>query len=53
MGSESYVHLVVGEARIISRVDPHRRFVEGQDTEMALLLGKAHLFDAQSGALLI
>ena len=53
MGSESYVHLRSGEHAFISRVDAHRRFSVGDDAGMAVFMGKAHMFDAESEKLIV
>jgi multiple sugar transport system ATP-binding protein len=48
MGSESYVHLKIGETPFVSRVDAHRRFQVGQTAEPAVFVNKAHFFDPQT-----
>ena len=45
MGSESFVHLHIGESSFVSRVDAHRRFEPGQECLQAVFVEKAHFFD--------
>jgi multiple sugar transport system ATP-binding protein len=51
MGSESYVHLRIGDSLVISRVDAHRRLAVGEVVEPAVLRDRAHFFDVTSEAL--
>ncbi len=53
MGSESYVHLRTGDHTFISRVDAHRRISVGDDADLAVFIGKAHMFDAESKEMLV
>jgi len=48
MGSESYVYLSTGSNTFISRVDAHRTVRTGETVEVAVLMAKAHLFDAET-----
>lgn len=52
MGSETYVYLKAGAHALVSRVDAHRVFTEGQTTELAVAIDRAHLFD-KDGATLV
>jgi len=48
MGSESYVHFLVGDTRFVSRVDAHQRFEVGQQAQPVVLTTKVAFFDAKT-----
>jgi multiple sugar transport system ATP-binding protein len=48
MGSESYIHLKIGDTAFVSRVDAHRKLQIGQIAEPAVFITKAHFFDPQT-----
>jgi len=48
IGPEYHVHLRTGRTRFVSRVDSKRRFRVGQQTAPAVLMDRAHFFDAES-----
>ena len=48
MGSESYVHLRIGDTTFISRVDAHRKFSVGETAEPAVFIDKAHFFNPKT-----
>jgi multiple sugar transport system ATP-binding protein len=50
LGSEKLLHLVAGEHRFVARVDPRMPVDVGQDLSCAIRPGRAHLFDAATGA---
>jgi multiple sugar transport system ATP-binding protein len=45
MGSESFVHLKIGDTTLTSRVDAHRRFKVGETAEPAVFIDKVHFFN--------
>ena len=46
MGSESYIYLRTGNDTFVSRVDAHRKFAVGQQADLAVMMEKAHIFEA-------
>jgi multiple sugar transport system ATP-binding protein len=50
MGSESYVYLILGENKLICRMDAHRQLRIGETITPAVCIQRAHFFDAKSGA---
>ena len=49
MGAETYLYLDVGaDTSCIARVDAHRKTKVGEHLELAVLMTKAHLFDAET-----
>ena len=53
MGSECYVYLNTGANTFISRVDAHRSFEVGQPADLAVLMRKTHVFDAETEKVLV
>lgn len=53
IGSESYVHLRLGETTVICRIDSHRRLTVGDLAEPALFMDRAHFFDPESTTLIV
>jgi multiple sugar transport system ATP-binding protein len=49
MGSETYLHLVAGDATFIARVDPRSRAQVGDNFTAAIDIAKCHTFDSESG----
>ncbi len=48
MGSESYLYMNTGRNSFIARVDSHRICHVGDKLDLAVMLQKAHVFDAES-----
>ena len=48
MGNETYVHMLYGSQRLISRVSADSSFTPGQEVSVRLRSDKIHLFDKQS-----
>ncbi len=48
MGSETYLYLTTGKQSFISRVEAHRQCSVGEELDLAVLMRKAHFFDADS-----
>ena len=48
MGSESYLYMHTGKSNFIARVDSHRVCHVGETLELALMLDKGHVFDAET-----
>ncbi len=46
MGSETYLYLNTGHNDFIARVDSHRRCSVGDQLQIAVMIDKAHVFDA-------
>ena len=49
MGAETLVYLTTGRHKIVARVPPTERVAAGQTVTLALDLGKARFFDAETG----
>jgi hypothetical protein len=49
-GSEAYVHLDVGGRRMVVRGEGDRRPAIGETVGLTLRHGRAHVFDAETGA---
>jgi multiple sugar transport system ATP-binding protein len=52
MGAEIFVHLHTGAHRFIARVEPTNHFATGATVCATFSLAKAHLFEAEKGAVL-
>jgi multiple sugar transport system ATP-binding protein len=50
LGSEKLLHLVAGEQRFVARVDPRLPVEMGDQLSCSIRPGRAHLFDATTGA---
>ena len=46
MGNEKFLHVLVGEEKLLARVDPRTSARAGQDARLLLDLDRIHLFDA-------
>ncbi len=53
MGSETYLYLSTGAHPFIARVRPTDRFLPKQRVQLTIDLEKAHLFDAETEAVLV
>jgi multiple sugar transport system ATP-binding protein len=53
MGCETYLYLSLGNQSFIARIDAHRSVHVGNDITLKLTLPKAHMFDAETEALII
>ena len=53
MGSESYLYLNTGQNSFIARVDSHRLCHVGDRIELALMLNKGHVFDGDTGNVIV
>jgi len=49
MGSESYVHLSIGDVRLVCRMDAHRPLKIGETIEPSVCISRARFFDPGSG----
>jgi len=49
MGSETYLHLTVGQESLIAKVDAHTQVLENQTIELVLDMRKIHIFDRETG----
>jgi len=48
MGNEKFLHLVIGDIRVLARVDPRTRARPGQDVDLLLDADRVHLFSADT-----
>jgi multiple sugar transport system ATP-binding protein len=48
LGSEQFVHLQVGESRIVARLDPLEHFGLGETVRFCLPVERGHLFDPET-----
>ena len=48
MGNEKFLHLIVDGQKFLARVDPRTRARPGQEIDVLVDLGRAHLFDAST-----
>lgn len=48
MGNEVILYLLIGEQRVIARVDPRTRARPGQQIDLALNMANMHAFDSES-----
>ena len=48
MGSETYLYLSTGTNSFIARVDAHKNISVGENISVRCMMGKAHLFDAET-----
>ena len=48
MGSETYLYMNTGTNDFIARVDSHRRCEVGDKIDLAVMMGKAHIFDRET-----
>jgi multiple sugar transport system ATP-binding protein len=53
MGSETYLYMNTGTNDFIARVDSHRRCEVGDKLDLAIMLGKAHIFDKETTNLIV
>jgi len=53
MGSESYIYLGTGKSSFIARVEAHMKIEVASDVSLPLTIDKAHLFDGETGKLLV
>ena len=53
MGSESYLYMNTGRNSFIARVDSHRKCQVGDKLDLAVMLDKAHVFDADSTQVIV
>jgi multiple sugar transport system ATP-binding protein len=53
MGAETYLYLNTGRHPFIARVDSHRRCHVGDDLDLAMSLGKAHIFDPETSCCIV
>jgi multiple sugar transport system ATP-binding protein len=53
MGSETYLYLNTGCNDFIARVDSHRRCSVGDKLEIAVMIDKAHVFDAETRLVIV
>lgn len=49
MGSDTYVHVNLGNTTIVSRADAHTQVQVGDAIKLVLRMDKAHLFERESG----
>ncbi|MDQ0189843.1 sn-glycerol-3-phosphate ABC transporter ATP-binding protein UgpC [Alicyclobacillus cycloheptanicus] len=49
MGSEIYLHVVVGHAAMVARINPRFHYVPGDRVELVLDMHRVHLFDGETG----
>jgi multiple sugar transport system ATP-binding protein len=49
LGSEKLLHLIAAEERFVARVDPRLPVQVGDRVSCAIRVGRAHLFDAETG----
>ena len=45
MGAETYVYLKSETTSFVSRVDSHRKYMVGEEIELAVAMDRAHFFD--------
>ena len=45
LGAENYIHLSIGSDKLIAKVESHINPLSGEEIEIAIDLGKMHLFD--------
>lgn len=48
MGNEKFLHLVIGDIRLLARVDPRTKARPGQDVDLLLDADRVHLFSADT-----
>ena len=53
IGSDTFVELASGDATVVARVAPDRRFELGQNVRATLTPGRIHLFDREDGRRII
>ncbi len=53
MGSETYLYLNTGRNSFIARVDSHRTCRVGDRLDLAMMLGKGHLFDVAASGVIV
>ena len=53
MGSETYLYMKTEKNDFIARVDPHRLCHVGEKIDLAISLDKAHVFDKETGEIIV
>ena len=53
LGSETYVYLKQGAHSFVSRVDPRRKCVVGEQVEVRIRMDRAHVFDTVTGKTIV
>src|SRR5574344_894501 len=53
LGSETYLYLIMGEQKLIAKVDPENSATVGQDIDIVFNLQKMNIFDKETGINLV
>jgi multiple sugar transport system ATP-binding protein len=53
MGSETYLYMNTGHNDFIARVDSHRHCNVGDKLDIAVMIDKAHVFDAETSLVIV